>query len=285
LPKKRTGLELLAIGSADRRIVLPIAVNSAARKLLVVMPAIRWQSESAVDQNGDGLLDQLSLGRPVDLGRLAPASSSGLQGLASSTVPLITLLNQMRQPFDLTTDFALASGRGPTLDGRSGVVVIGESTWLPSATLATLRSWIKAGGRMLDLGRDDLRSTVALTGTKSSQPSRPLPADPAGGVRSAASGADTYVSVWKDQIGLFAETGGRLFAPAGSVGTARILPPGRLVAAAGFAAGQSAVAAWQFGRGLVIHPGIAELQRLAKPNTDSRAFLERAIMIVARPKS
>ena len=285
LPKKRTGLELLAIGTADRRLVLPIAVNASRRKLLVVMPAIRWQSESPVDQSGDGLLDQLSLGRSVNLGRLDPATPAGLSGLASSTVPLIALLNQLHEPFDLTTDFALASGRGPTLDGRAAVVMAGESTWLPQPTLSRLSAWIKSGGRLLDLGLDGLRSTITVSGATASKPSPPLPADPAGGVRSASSRSAQYVSVWKDQIGLFADTGGRLFAPAGSIGTARVNGPGRLVAAAGFAAGESAVAAWRVGRGLAIHPGINGLQLLAKPDTDSRAFLARAISIIAGGKS
>jgi hypothetical protein len=205
--------------------------------------------------------------------------------LAAGAVPLVSLLNQIHLPFDLTTDAALASGRGPMLRGRAGVVIAGESTWLPKETLSGLTAWIKSGGRLLDLGLDDLRSTITLSGTTASQPSSPLAADPAGGVRSPATRTGSYLSAWKDQIGLFADTGGRLFAPAGSVGTARINRPGRLVAAAGYAAGDSEVAAWRFGRGLAIHPGISGLQQLAAPNTDTRAFLIRALSIVSGGKS
>lgn len=284
VPRRASGLLLLAIAAGGKRIVLPLPVNRGPRPVLVVLPAIRWQGTSPVDQDGDGLPDTLPLGRAVDLARMVPQSVGGLDGLSDLVVPLARQLEQMPLRVEYTTDAALAEGRGPRLAGHSGLVTAGGSTWLPAATLAALRSWVGSGGRILDLGVDDLVRTVRLDAGVVSDPSRPRATDPFGGVRSAPVADSTVLSAWKDGIGLFDETGGRVLAGPGWTGTARILPPGQLVAAAGPQAGVAGVAAWRFGKGIAIRPGLPGLAAFAARGEASRGLLTRAISIVASGK-
>ncbi len=283
LPRRRSGLFLVAVNGGGRRLIVPVPVNRRPRPLLVVLPTIRWQGTSAVDENGDGLPDTLPLGRAVTLGRLAPPRIA-LEGLQSQVIPLLKMLALIKVPYELTTDSALAQGRGPSLRGHSGAVIAGESTWLPEATLAGIRRWIEGGGRLLDLSLDGMRRTVTISRGVAARPSGPRAAGPAGGVNGSGQQGAAFLSAWKDEIGLFDDTGGRVFAPAGAIPTREILKPGRLVAAAGVEAGLTAVAAWRLGRGLNIRPGIPDLAALAESGRSSSGLLARALVITAGGK-
>jgi hypothetical protein len=274
---------LLAVSGGGRRLVVPVPVNRGPKPLLVVLPTLLWQGTSEVDGNGDGLPDTLPLGRPVSLGRLSPPRPS-LPGLRTQVIPLLKMLSLIKLPYELTTDSALAQGRGPRLRGHSGLVIAGESTWLPETTLTGIRRWIEGGGRLLDLSLDGMRRTVTVSGGVAAKPSGPRPAGPAGGVNGQRQAEAAFLSGWKDEIGLFNDTGGRIFAPAGSIPTREILEPGRLVAAAGAEAGLTSVAAWRLGRGLNIRPGILDLAALSESGRSSSGLLARALVITASGK-
>lgn len=284
LPRRSSGLLLLAIGAAGSRVVVPVAVNRARSQVLVVLPAIRWQGVAPVDQDGDGLPDTLPRGDSVELTRFLPQLRGGLDGLAGRVVPLARELAAIPQRVEFTTDAALAEGRGPTLAGHRGLIIAGGSTWLPAELLGSLRGWVSRGGRMLDLGVGDLMRTVTVNARVVADPSRPRPSDPVGGVPSRPFAEPSVLSAWKDGIGLFSETGGRVLAAPGWSQTDRVLPPGELVAAAGPQSGVSAVAAWRFGKGLAIRPGLPTLAAFASEGEASRGLLRRAVAIVATGK-
>jgi len=284
LPRRSGGLLLLAVAANGSRLVIPVAVNRTRSPVLVILPAIRWQGVAPVDQDGDGLVDTLPNGRPVTLSRMVPSIRGGLDGLATRVVPLAAELARMPQRVAYTTDAALAQGRGPRLADHRGVIVAGGSTWLPEALLLALRDWVSRGGRLLDLGTDDLLRTVTVTGGVASEPSQPRASDPFGGVRGRAEPEAAVLSAWKDGIGLFNETGGRVLASPGWSPTSRVLPPGELTAAAGPQTGTAAVAAWDFGRGLVIRPGLPGLAAFAPRGEASRGLLRRSVAIVAGGK-
>ena len=283
IPKRASGLLLLAVAANGRRISVPIMVNRSPRPLLVVLPAIRWQGIAPVDQSGDGLPDTLPNGRAVSLNRLNPFAKGGLPELGSSVVPLLKFLARIRQPAELTTDAALAQGRGPKLSGHTGAVFLG-STWLPPALLAGLRRWVGSGGRVLDIGPDDLRRTIAIDGEVISRPSLPLPSDAFGGVRAEPVVTGEYLTPWKDEIGLFSGAGGLIDGQRGWAGTARVKRPGLLVAAAGPSSGIAAVAAWRLGKGLVIHTGLTSLATDALQLNQSAQLLRNAVRLTANGK-
>lgn len=284
LPRRASGLLLLAVGASGSRVVVPITVNARPSSLLVVLPAIRWQGVAPVDQDGDGLPDTLPLGRPVTLTRLLPQLRGGLDGLATRVVPLARELAAIPQRVEYTTDAALAADRGPGLEGKAGVIFAGGSTWLPGPTLTRLGSWVRKGGRVLDLGSDDLMRTVELSSGTASDPSAQRAADPFGGVPAKPDPETTVLRAWKDEIGLFDETGGRVLAGPGWSATSKVLAPGTLVAAAGPQAGVSGIAAWRLERGLSIRPGLPGLAAFASQGEASRGLLRRAIGIVASGK-
>ncbi len=283
IPKRASGLLLLAVAANGRRIALPLMVNRSARPLLVVLPAIRWQGIAPVDQSGDGLPDTLLNGRPVSLNRLNPFAEGGLSGLGTSVLPFLRFLASMHQPAELTTDSALAQGRGPKLAGHRGAVFLG-STWLPAKLHAELRKWVGSGGRVLDLDPDDLRRTISIDGAVASSPSQPLPSDPFGGVRAKPVSTGQYITPWKDDIGLFSGAGGLIDAQRGWVGTARVVRPGVLAAAAGPSSEIAAVAAWRLGKGLVIHAGITSLAADATRLAQSNQLLRNAVRLTAGGK-
>jgi hypothetical protein len=162
------------------------------------------------------------------------------------------------------------------------VILAGNETWLPAAALAALRARVDSGGNVLDLGLNGLLRTAVLQGNNVSRPSSQRKADPFGGIRGRRSPEAASLLAWKDQIGLFDQTGGRIDVPAGWWGTKAVAPPGRLEAAAGLEAGDPAIAAWRLGRGLVIRPGIPHLAALAGSDSAALGLLLQAVRLTAR---
>ncbi|CAB4870059.1 unannotated protein [freshwater metagenome] len=281
VPLKARGLLTLAVAAKPYRVEVPIGVETGRRPLLVVLPAIRWQALAPVDATGDGLPDWLELGRSVALGRLLPPLSGGLNGLNSQVTPLLRALAATGLAYDVTTDIALTKGRGPRLEGHRGVVLAGEETWLTEPCLKRLRERVIAGGRLLDLGIDALRRTVVIKGDVVSAPSRATEANALGAVISEPSVSADYLLQWKDDLGLFATIGGRVFAPVGWRGTSRLIGSTKLLSAAGPQSGISGIAAWRLGKGVVIRPGIPGMAALAVQGPTALAVLSRALVITA----
>ncbi len=281
VPSKANGVTVLTVAGNNSRVAVPIAVTSGNKDLLVVLPAIRWQGLAPVDGDGDGLPDLLPLGRSASADRLMPALKEGLDGWKSKVLPLLTLMAQNRIKADATTDIALSQGRGPKMADYNGIVLAGEETWLPAQLLKGIRNRVTGGKRVLDLGLDSLRRTVNVSGAVISRPGRPAEEDALGGVRSAEQADSAYQLEWKDTIGLFSTTGGRIFAPAGWSGIAKVQPPGTFVAAAGPEAGIAGISAWKLGKGLYIRPGIPNIAANALAGPTLQSFLTRALFITA----
>ena len=281
VPAKASGLLNLAVVTGRWRVEVPLAVNARPARTLVVLPAIRWQGLSPVDQNGDGVADLLSRGNAISLNRLMPPIKGGPAGLRSDVLPLLARLGSQKIPVETTTDIALATGQGPALKSFHGLILAGEETWLPARMLASVRLWTKAGGHLLNLGTGSLLRTIVINGVTASRPSKAASTDAVGAVIGRPAVQPASLLVWMDKIGLFSLTGGQLDAPIGWSQTDRVAAPGKLVAAAGPEASKSAVAAWSLGRGLVIRPGLPTLARSAIGDPNAAGLLDRALRLTA----
>jgi len=281
VPAKARGVVQLTVAGNGSRVSVPVAIATGKPKLLLVLPTIRWQALAPVDGDGDGLPDLLPLGRSASADRLMPAIKGGLDGWAAEVLPLLKVMAQSRISADATTDLALAQGRGPKMADYNGIVLAGEETWLPESLLRAIRNRVNAGKRVLDLGLDSLRRTVQIWGAVISSPSKPSRADALGGVRSQTQADASYQLQWKDTIGLFSTTGGRIYAPAGWSGTAKVESPGAFVAAAGPEAGIAGIAAWTLGKGIYIRPGITHIAANALVGPTMLEFLTQALAVTA----
>ena len=72
--------------------------------------------------------------------------------------------------YDLTSDLALARGRGPRLRDYRGIVLAGNPRFLPLPLARDLHSWVKDGGRVLSLGAESLRRYAKLDVNELSAP-------------------------------------------------------------------------------------------------------------------
>ncbi|HEY6781412.1 MAG TPA: FlgD immunoglobulin-like domain containing protein [Thermoleophilaceae bacterium] len=209
----RTGVYLVRVRAGAHRAVWPLAVaglpsrRGAERpRPLAILPAITWQGENPVDHDHDGFADTLdrahavSLADPFPGGRLPRAFST-------QAAPLLDFLERARQPYDLTTDVALARGEGPALGNAPGVAFAGDARWLTPALLRRLRSYVEDGGRAASFGADSLKRSVDLRGDELVDPSRPRRANVFGertALTRSAGGEGAPMQVFSDELGLFA---------------------------------------------------------------------------------
>lgn len=248
----RTGVYLLRAGSST----VPIAVRGARTgRVLVVLPAITWQGLNQVDDDANGFPDTLDSAQTVPLTR-AFASGSDPSGFRTEVAPLLRFLTANRLPYDLTTDVALALGRGPRLGGRPGVVFAGTERWFTEPLDSRLRDYVEGGGRVASFGTDAFRRTVALTPAALSDPSPPQSSNALGEqTASADSAAAPLVANPGDPLGLFSGTDGffglftRFEQSQGRVSGAE------LAASAGRDPDHPAFVAYRLGQGLVVRVG------------------------------
>lgn len=168
-----TGLYLLRIQAAGHRALAPLVVRRHSQKgVLVVLPAITWQGLNQWDDDNNGFANTLSAGDPVTIDRpfahgLPPA------GLDQQVIPLLRYLARQRLPYELTTDLALASGHGPGIGGRPGVLFAGDETWLTDKVDLALRDYVDKGGNVASFGTDAFRRIVSLGDKTLQDPSGP----------------------------------------------------------------------------------------------------------------
>ncbi len=176
LPGAGPGLYELALRWGAHRTIVPL-VASAPRgagraKVLVVLPALTWQGENPVDDDGDGIPNTLTAGQPI---RLARPLVTGLPAGFADEAGLVAHLRDAHLGFDLTTDLGLLGNVGPSLAGRHGVVLAGDERWLPASFGSTLSTFVQRGGHVLSLGIDSLRRSVTITGAQALDPSPRTP--------------------------------------------------------------------------------------------------------------
>jgi hypothetical protein len=258
VPRAHAGLYTLAIESGSHRTEVPIVVRAsppASGGILVVLPALTWQGQNPVDDDGDGMPNTLDTGGPVSLDRVLV---NGLPPGFSDESALLAYLDRSHLPYDLTTDTGLIDGSGPALAGHSGVVLAGAERWLPNAQGAALRSYVQAGGRVLSLGIGSLLRGVTVQsgpqGTQAVNPGAPATSDVFGARAGALTQTTAETLVIRDDLGLFNGTSGA-FAGFGSY-VPIAAPASSQVSSAGVTSSAPSILGYRLGRGIVVEVGL-----------------------------
>jgi hypothetical protein len=285
VPRQQSGLDVLTLVAGERRTTVPIVVRSGrAHSVLVVLPALTWQGENPVDDDGDGMPNTLATGGPAALARpLAhgmPASVDTQEGA------LLRQLDANLLRYDLTTDAALATVTGPVLEGHRGVILAGDERWLTPQLATLLRRYVQHGGRVWSLGTDALRRSVRLRGGMLSHPSAPFLPDTLGARPLQPLVHRTLpatMTIYQDgPLGLFQQTSGAFSGYSSYEALAPFAAPAKLVSAAGPTAGTPVIAAWQLGSGIAIHTGLPELPaRALAGDPDASALVQRIWSLLA----
>jgi hypothetical protein len=270
----RTGVYLVRIKGDGHSAAVPLAVQGrptgAGRgsragagsrpRPLVVLPAITWQGENQVDDDGDGFPNTLEIASSARAER-AFARGRAPRGLESEVAPLLRFMDSQKLAYDLTTDLALARRRGPGIEGRPGIIFAGAERWLTEDVDLRVRDYVDAGGRVASFGLDSFRRRVALTGDRLTGPSEPERANVFGERAGPLSIPPAPLAVSLDRRGLFAGTDGLIGLFERFEQSEELVPGARIVAAAGRDPAKPALVAYELGRGLVIRVGAAGWSR------------------------
>ena len=286
-PGRSAGLYELAIRSAGHRTVVPITARapSSAAHVLVVLPALTWQGENPVDDNGDGFPDTLTGGGPIVLERpFADGVPAGFGGEAA----LLAYLDRAGLPYDLTTDLALATGSGPTLASHSGVVFAGPEVWLPASLAPELKAYVEQGGRVLSLGPGSLQRTAIVTDTAAGLQARdPSPAGSTD-ILDARHGpvlggnAEQIVVIAPDRLGIFNGTSGTFGGFRSFEVIPSVVPPAQILSAAGTTSQTPSIVGYRLGSGIVVDVGLPAFSASLAHDVDAQELL-RQLWTLLRP--
>lgn len=249
-----TGVYTLVVNAAGRRAGAPIAVRAGGTaRTLVVLPAIAWQGRNAVDGDLDGFDETLDDSRAVGVDR-AFADGRLPAGFAARVAPLMRFLG--RRDYDLTTDLALARGRGPKLRSYQGVMFVGDERWLPTGLNRALRGYVEGGGKVASFGTDAFRRRVTATDSLLRDPSRAERTNVFGERTSASKSEPAPLVEERDGLKLFEGTDGLI----GLFGVFEVsdglVGGARLVTAAGRERGKPAFVGYRLGEGVVVRVGV-----------------------------
>jgi hypothetical protein len=282
--RARTGAYVLRLSSRAGSAQVPVAVRGrgAGRRVLVVLPAISWQGLNPLDDDGDGFPDTLDSAQAVVLSR--PLANGRLPvGFGSEVAPLLRYLSANRLPYDLTTDVALANGRGPRFGGHGGVVFAGTERWFTEALDRRLRDYVERGGRVASFGTDAFRRTVRATPTQLAGPSPPQDTNVFGEQTSAATSAAAPLVVNPgDSLGLFAGTDGFVGLFTRFEQSRRLVGGTHVVASAGREPTHPAFVAYRLGRGLVVRVGTPQWSRMLSSDTEVANVTESLWSLLSR---
>lgn len=285
----RAGVYLLELRAGAHRLRVPFVVQGAPRNpVLVVLPTITWLGRSAVDDDGDGLPDQLDRGHAVKLSRML--AGDGLpSGFAQRDAQLLGWLDRSGHDYDVTTDVALAQGKGPRLTDYRGVILPSDARWLPRATMIALRGYVRGGGTIASFGLDALRRQVSIAGAVLDRATPPATTDVFGArldrVQRLATPATLVTATDRPDVQLFTGTTGAF----GGYSLLQTLAPGRgIVASATIQdppGDRPVIAASRVGQGLVLRYPLPELpEKLAASSSDPQVLglLARAWTLLSR---
>lgn len=260
-PRGDEGLYLFEAAVGGHTAIAPVAVTNPGRnRVLVVLPMMTWQGRNPVDDDGDGAPNLLDRGVTARVGRVF-AGGALPEGFRDAEGPLLAYLARNRRSFDLTTDVALAAGRGAPVRGHQGVLLPGDVRWLPRDLQVELRSFVRDGGTLMLTGLDSLRREVALSpeGVLSA-PTTPAPTSLFGTRLREVVRKPTTVTNLEDDIQLFSGDvfgGTGVFTGfAGYEATASLGPREKLLADAVTEGGDAVIVAARYGKGLVIRTGL-----------------------------
>ena len=263
-PRGPSGLYLLQASRGAFTTRVPVPVQGPGRQpVLVVLPYMTWQGRNPVDDDGDGLPDELDFGLGVRGAR--PFAGAGLPvGFLHSEAPTLRWLDRTGRRYDLTTDLALALGQGPQLTGHRGVLIPGDMRWVTRRLGEQLRAFVRAGGHVASLGTDSLLRRVRISPSgRLYAPQAPSSADVFGArLRPLASGTITLQS-FTDDLQLFADSSGT-YGPFSRYEQTRAVGPDAdlaadAVIASGGTLGRPVIVAVRYGKGIVIRTGLPEL--------------------------
>jgi hypothetical protein len=189
--------------SGSRHAAWPLVVGNSggAAPVLVVLPAMTWQGQNAVDSNRDGWPDTLDAGDDVPLDR-GFLHGRPPRSILTESVATLEFLSRIRANYDLTTDVALAAGKTPAISGHNGVLLAGSQRWLTPNLELQLRRFVQGGGTVASLGTDALRRDVELTHGQLANPSGRRRADVFGERTSLFASPAAPLVVSQDKLGL-----------------------------------------------------------------------------------
>jgi N,N-dimethylformamidase beta subunit-like protein len=286
-PGSESGVYLMQVRTATHMTSVPFAVQSRRRhSVLVVLPAMTWQGRNSLDDDGDGLPNLLDRGVGVKLNRVYAGDGLPVD-FAKRDAALLAWLDRHRHRYDITTDVALALGRGPRLEGHKGVILPSDVRWLPRALQQRLRRYVRGGGGLASFGIDSLRRQVAVSRRgRLIDPTPPASRDLFGARLRPLQRlrAPTNVVEQSDDMDFFAGTAGA-FGPFSEVQEADSLGA-EPVASAVTEAPQTdrpVIAATRLGKGLVMRFPLPELPGLAASgDAETDALLTRAWTLLSR---
>jgi flagellar hook assembly protein FlgD len=194
----------LFVTSGRRHAAWPLVVGNSggAAPVLVVLPAMTWQGQNAVDSSRDGWPDTLDVGDSVPLAR-GFLHGRPPQSVVSEGVTTLEFLSRIRANYDLTTDVALAAGKTPGIAGHNGVLFAGSERWLTPKLSLQLRHFVAGGGAVASFGIDALRREVELSHGMLVHPSRRARADVFGERTSVFGSPEAPLVVSQDKLRLF----------------------------------------------------------------------------------
>jgi N,N-dimethylformamidase beta subunit-like protein/flagellar hook capping protein FlgD len=282
-PGRQSGVYLMRVSTATHTTTVPFAVQSRQRHaVLVVLPVMTWQGRNSLDDDGDGLPNLLDRGVGVKLNRVY---ADGLPtDFAQRDALLLTWLDRTHHRYDITTDVALASGKGPRLEDHDGVILPSDVRWLPRALQQRLRRYVRNGGHLASFGTDSLRRQVSISRRgRLVKPTPPASTDLFGARLRPLEALDspTHLVVADDDQNLQAFAG-----TAGSFGPYRVIQEADALGAKPLASaitedpqtGRPVIAVTRLGKGLVFRFPLPELPaHLAAPadDPDTTALLQR----------
>ena len=251
-----------------------------AGRVLVVLPALTWQGENAVDDNGDGTPNTLTAGTPIQLAR---PFTDGLPPGFGGEAGLIAYLRASGLRFSLASDLSLISSGAALLHGYSGVVFAGSETWLPAATATALTTWVQQGGHVLSLGIGALQRTVTVSGAQALDPSGPHAVDslqarpeavrPTGGALLLVDRNGQHLFASRSE----ALSGFHRFQAFGPVQA-----PAHLLTSVGVSPSAPAVIGYALGRGTVVDVGLPGFGSGLAHNVTAQGFVGRVWMQLLR---
>jgi len=296
---KRGGRAAAGAATGPRsRTTVPLVVRATKpRDVLVVLPALTWQGENPVDDDGDGIpntLDAIPPARGSGAARRAtallarPFAHGMPAGIAGHEGALLRFLDDNLLRYDLTTDVALATGDGPLLGSAHGVVLAGDERWITPQLRDKLRRYVRDGGTVWSLGTDSLRRVVRLDGGVLRAPSAPQATDALGGrprqplERAGGDGSAAITAYEMGTHDLFADTSGSFPGYDAYETLAGVVPGARPDAAAGVEAGVPVIASWTLGSGLAIHTGLPQLAaKAAAGDPDADALVRHLYSLLS----
>jgi hypothetical protein len=239
----------------------------------VILPVVTWQARNPVDDDRDGFADTLPRASSVRSER--PWSRGELpSGLRTEAGPLLRFLDRERRPYELTTDLALASGTGPALRGRPGVLVAGSERWVPRRVARSLRAWVEGGGRLASVGTDAFRRRVRVAPGRLEDPTAPRAVNALGERTALRAGAPEGMEVLRTgRLGLLRATAS--LGPFDRVEESRGLERGATLVAAAGPRGRPAFVAYELGRGIVVRTGAVGWAGALRRDPDVRRVSRR----------